>query len=248
MKIILSPAKKMKKDDDLGFYDLPVFLDKTKEILKCLKSLSKDELKEIWKCNDKIADENIDRLEKMNLEGDLTPAILAYDGIAYKYMAPSVFEDNQFSYIQEHLRMLSAFYGVLKPMDGVRPYRLEMQAKLRVGDYKDLYAYWGDNLYKSIVDESHVIVNLASKEYSKCIEKYLNEDDRYITITFCESVNGKLVTKGTYAKMARGEMVRYMAENNISDVEKIKSFDRLDYVYRDELSSDDEYVFEKVSK
>ena len=248
MKIILSPAKKMKKDDDLGFYDLPVFLDKTKEILKCLKSLSKNELKEIWKCNDKIADENIDRLEKMNLEGDLTPAILAYDGIAYKYMAPSVFEDSQFSYIQEHLRMLSAFYGVLKPMDGVRPYRLEMQAKLRVGDYKDLYAYWGDNLYKSIVDESHVIVNLASKEYSKCIEKYLNEDDRYITITFCELLNGKLVTKGTYAKMARGEMVRYMAENNISDVEKIKSFDRLDYVYRDELSSDDEYVFEKVSK
>ena len=248
MKIILSPAKKMKKDDDLGFYDLPVFLDKTKEILKCLKSLSKNELKEIWKCNEKIADENIDRLEKMNLEGDLTPAILAYDGIAYKYMAPSVFEDSQFSYIQEHLRMLSAFYGVLKPMDGVRPYRLEMQAKLRVGDYKDLYAYWGDNLYKSIVDESHVIINLASKEYSKCIEKYLNERDRYITITFCELLNGKLVTKGTYAKMARGEMVRYMTENNIYDVEKIKSFDRLDYVYRDELSSDDEYVFEKVSK
>ena len=248
MKIILSPAKKMKKDDDLGFYDLPVFLDKTKEILKCLKSLSKNELKEIWKCNEKIADENIDRLEKMNLEGDLTPAILAYDGIAYKYMAPSVFEDSQFSYIQEHLRMLSAFYGVLKPMDGVRPYRLEMQAKLRVGDYKDLYAYWGDNLYKSIVDESHVIINLASKEYSKCIEKYLNERDRYITITFCELLYGKLVTKGTYAKMARGEMVRYMAENNIYDVEKIKSFDRLDYVYRDELSSDDEYVFEKVSK
>lgn len=248
MKIILSPAKKMKKDDDLGFYDLPVFLDKTKEILKCLKSLSKNELKEIWKCNEKIADENIDRLEKMNLEGDLTPAILAYDGIAYKYMAPSVFEDSQFSYIQEHLRMLSAFYGVLKPMDGVRPYRLEMQAKLRVGDYKDLYAYWGDNLYKSIVDESHVIINLASKEYSKCIEKYLNERDRYITITFCELLNGKLVTKGTYAKMARGEMVRYMAENNISDVENIKSFDRLDYVYRDELSSDDEYVFERISK
>lgn len=248
MKIILSPAKKMKKDDDLGFYDLPVFLDKTKEILRCLKSLSKDELKEIWKCNDKIADKNIDRLEKMNLEGDLTPAILAYDGIAYKYMAPSVFEDSQFSYIQEHLRMLSAFYGVLKPMDGVRPYRLEMQAKLRVGDYKDLYAYWRDNLYKSIVDESHVIINLASKEYSKCIEKYLNERDRYITITFCELLNGKLVTKGTYAKMARGEMVRYMAENNIYDVENIKSFDRLDYVYRDELSSDDEYVFERISK
>ena len=246
MKIILSPAKKMKKDDDLGFYDLPIFLDKTKEILKCLKSLSKNELKEIWKCNEKIADENIDRLEKMNLEGDLTPAILAYDGIAYKYMAPSVFEDSQFSYIQEHLRMLSAFYGVLKPMDGVRPYRLEMQAKLRVGDYKDLYAYWGDNLYKSIVDESHVIINLASKEYSKCIEKYLCDNDRFITITFCELIDEKLVTKGTYAKMARGEMVRYMAENNISNVEDIKNFNRLGYVYRNDLSCNKEFVFERV--
>ena len=246
MKIILSPAKKMKEDDDLDFYDLPVFLDKTKEILRCLKGLSKNELQEIWKCNDKIVDENNDRLEKMNLANNLTPAILAYEGIAYKYMAPSVFEDSQFSYIQKHLRILSAFYGVLKPMDGVRPYRLEMQAKLRVGAYKDLYAYWGDELYKSIVDESHVIINLASKEYSKCIEKYLNEDDRYITITFCELVNGKLVTKGTYAKMARGEMVRYMAENNISDVEGIKSFNRLGYVYRDDLSSDNEYVFERI--
>ena len=246
MKIILSPAKKMKEDDDLGFYDLPVFLDKTKEILRCLKSLSKDELKDIWKCNDKIVDENIDRLKKMNLERDLTPAVLANEGIAYKYMAPSVFEDNQFSYVQEHLRILSAFYGVLKPMDGVRPYRLEMQAKLRVNSNKDLYAYWGDELYKSIVDESHVIINLASKEYSKCIEKYLSEGDRYITITFCELVNGKLVTKGTYAKMASCEMVRYMAENNISDVEDIKSFDRLGYLYRSELSSDDEYVFERM--
>ena len=246
MKIILSPAKKMKKDDDLEFYDLPIFLDKTKGILKCLKSLSKNELKGIWKCNDKIADENIDRLEKMNLEGDLTPAILAYDGIAYKYMAPSVFEDNQFSYVQDHLRILSAFYGVLKPMDGVIPYRLEMQAKLRVGDYKDLYTYWGDNLYKSIVDESHVIINLASKEYSKCIEKHLNESDRYITIIFCELLNGKLVTKGTYAKMARGEMVRYMAENNISNVEDIKNFNRLGYVYRNDLSCNKEFVFERV--
>lgn len=246
MKIILSPAKKMKKDDDLGFYDLPVFLDKTKEILKCLKSLSKNELKEIWKCNKKIADENIDRLEKMNLEGDLTPAILAYDGIAYKYMAPSVFEDSQFYYIQEHLRMLSAFYGVLKPMDGVRPYRLEMQAKLSIGIYDDLYDYWGDNLYKAIIDDDHVIINLASKEYSKCIEKYLSEKDSFINITFCELADGKLVTKGTYAKMARGEMVRYMAENNILDVEDLKSFNRLGYVYRDDLSSLSEYVFQRI--
>ena len=243
MKIILSPAKKMKKDDDLGFYDLPIFLDKTKEILKCLKSLSKDELKEIWKCNDKIADENIGRLEKMNLEGDLTPAILAYDGIAYKYMAPSVFEDSQFSYIQEHLRMLSAFYGVLKPMDGVRPYRLEMQAKAKIGTYKDLYHYWGDSLYQEVCDDDHIVLNLASKEYSKCIEKYLSPEDHFITCVFGEEINGKIIQKGTLAKMARGEMVRFMAENQIEDLEKIKTFHGLDFHYREDLSSKTEFIF-----
>jgi cytoplasmic iron level regulating protein YaaA (DUF328/UPF0246 family) len=99
-----------------------------------------------------------------------------------------------------------------------------------------------------VIDESHVIVNLASKEYSKCIEKYLKADDYYITVTFGEMVKDKLVTKGTYAKMARGEMVRFMAENQIEDPEEIKSFDRLGYVYRDDLSGDREIVFERINK
>ena len=90
-----------------------------------------------------------------------------------------------------------------------------------------------------------MIINLASKEYSKCIEKYLKSDDCYITVTFGEMVNGKLVTKGTYAKMARGEMVRYMAENKITDPKEIRNFDRLGYVYRDDFSIDTEIVFER---
>ena len=121
------------------------------------------------------------------------------------------------------MRILSAFYGVLKPLDGVTPYRLEMQAKVGIGDAKNLYEYWGDMLYCSVIDNSRIIINLASKEYSKSIEKYLTLRDKYITIVFCELSGDKLVTKGTYAKMARGEMVRFMAENSIENPEDIKN-------------------------
>ncbi|HCJ77310.1 MAG TPA: peroxide stress protein YaaA, partial [Roseburia sp.] len=212
MKIILSPAKKMITDtDSIEPVALPEFIDKTTELLSWLKDKSKEELKAIWKCNDKIAEQNFYRLENMDLYHLLTPAVLSYEGIAFQYMAPSVFEDRQFEYIQNHLRILSAFYGILKPMDGVTPYRLEMQAKVEIGDAKNLYEYWGDLLYHSVIDDSRIIINLASKEYAKCIEKYLTPQDRYITVAFCELSGDKLVTKGTYAKMARGEMVRFMA-------------------------------------
>ena len=248
MKIILSPAKQMHVNTDIvDSIDDPVFLEKSSEILTWLKGKSKDELKSLWKCNDKILEQNFERLETMDLYRRLTPAILAYDGIAYKYMAPAVFEDGHFDYVQEHLRILSAFYGSLKAMDGVTPYRLEMQAKANIDGTKNLYEYWGDLIYKEVRDESGIIINLASKEYSKCIEKYLTADDHYISITFCEMSKGKLVTKGTYAKMARGEMVRYMAENNIEDPQEIKGFNRLGYVFREELSSETEYVFERIN-
>ena len=187
MKIILSPAKKMITDTDSIVPDgLPEFIDKTTEIQSWLKGKSKDELKTIWKCNEKIAEQNFNRLKNMDLYRLLTPAILAYEGIAFQYMAPSVFEDSQFEYVQNHLRILSAFYGVLKPLDGVTPYRLEMQAKVGIGDAKNLYDYWGDMLYYSVIDNSRIIINLASKEYSKSIEKYLTLQDKYITISFCE--------------------------------------------------------------
>ena len=179
----------------------------------------------------------------MDLRKNLTPALLAYDGIQYTYMAPAVFEDGQYDYVQEHLRILSGFYGVVKPMDGVVPYRLEMQAKAAVSGHKNLYDFWGDSLYREVLDSSRIIINLASKEYSKCIEKYLQPDDRYITCVFGEPEGGKIVQKGVYAKMARGEMVRYMAANAITEPEKIKAFDWSGYQYRDDLSSDKEYVF-----
>lgn len=246
MKIILSPAKKMKMDTDFsGVIGKPVFLDDTKIILSWLKGKNREELKKLWKCNDKIADENYERIAGMKLTGDLTPAILSYEGIAYQYMAPAVFDDEQLSYIQSNLRILSAFYGVVKPMDGVSPYRLEMQAKADVNGSKDLYEFWGDKLYKEVRDESGIIINLASKEYYKCIEKYLTDEDRFITCDFVEEVKGKLVTKGTYAKMARGEMVRFMAENRIDNPLDIKKFDRLHYIFREDLSNNVKFVFER---
>ena len=246
MKIILSPAKKMITDaDSIEPAALPEFIDKTSEILNWLKDRSKGELKAIWKCNDKILEQNFYRLENMNLYQMLTPAVLSYEGIAFQYMAPSVFEIQQFEYLQNHLRILSAFYGVLKPMDGVTPYRLEMQAKAEIEETTNLYDYWGDRLYHSVIDDSRTIINLASKEYSKCIERYLSDKDNYITITFCELSGDKLVTKGTYAKMARGEMVRFMAENNIENPVDIQKFDRLGYTFRGNLSSETEYVFER---
>ena len=120
-----------------------------------------------------------------------------------------------------------------------------MQAKVEIGDAKNLYEYWHDMLYRSVIDESRIIINLASKEYSKCIEKYLTPKDKYITISFCEQAGNKLVTKGTYAKMARGEMVRYLAERQIQTPEPIREFDRLGYRYCSGLSDAKNLIFIK---
>ena len=246
MKIILSPAKKMNISKDIMEpLGMPKYLDKTEQILSWMKAKSEAELKKLWGCNEKIAKVNCERIRYMDLYHGLTPAVLAYEGLAYQYMAPAVFEDGHFAYVQEHLRILSAFYGVLRAMDGVTPYRLEMQAKASVCGCKDLYEFWGRSIYDAVRDDDGIIINLASKEYAKCVEKYLEKDDKFITISFVEKSGDKLITKGTYAKMARGEMVRYMAEMHSKDPEDIKTFDRLGYVFREELSSETEHVFER---
>lgn len=244
MRIIISPAKKMNVDtDSLHWQDLPVFLSRTEQICKILQNMTGEELKKLWKCNDQIAALNIQRLQEMDLYNRLTPAVLAYEGIQYQYMAPGVFTDQAFDYIQEHLRILSGFYGILKPFDGVTPYRLEMQAKLRIGEAKDLYAYWGNSLANTLFKETDCIVNLASKEYSISISKYLPGNVRFITCVFGEEKNGKVIEKGTMCKMARGEMVRYIAENHIENPEQIKSFCRLNYRFDPARSDDKIFVF-----
>lgn len=205
--------------------------------------MSDKELKKLWKCNDAIAALNIERLSNMELRKALTPAVLAYEGIQYQYMAPGVFTDDEFRYVQEHLRILSGFYGILRPLDAVTPYRLEMQAKLSVDGAKDLYAFWGASLAENLSAETDCIVNLASKEYSSAVSKFLPSSVSFITCVFGEERNGKIVEKGTLCKMARGEMVRYMAEHRIEKVEDLKFFIGQHYRYAPEHSDERTFVF-----
>lgn len=248
MKIIISPAKKMNIDDDIfECRTEPVFLERTKELMNYMKNLSYEECKTMWKCSDKLAQLNYDRILDMDLNYRLTPAIFSYEGIQYQYMGPKVLSQDAIEYLQENLRILSGFYGILKPLDGVVPYRLEMQTKLIKHENKDLYEYWSDEIANSLFEETDLIINIASKEYSKCIEKYIKNQPniRFITCVFGELKGDKVIEKGTLAKMARGEMVRYLAENNIRDLTQVKMFDKLDYKYSEEKSNDDTYVFIK---
>lgn len=244
MRIIISPAKKMNVNTDiLPWKELPAFLKTTEQIMNFMKGLTFTEAKLLWQCNEKLAELNFERYRKMDLYKNLTPALLSYEGIQYQYMAPLVFTDNEWDYVQNNLRILSGFYGVLRPLDGVTPYRLEMQAGTGMGEKSNLYEFWGDRIYREVVDDSRIIINLASKEYSKCIRAFLQKEDKLITCIFGELQNGRVIQKGTKAKMARGEMVRFMAEKGIEQPEDMKAFDRLEYRFREELSNVKEYVF-----
>lgn len=245
-QIIISPAKKMNIEPDiLPYRGMPCYLSKAEILAEYLQSLSYPELKKLWKCSDKIAQKNAERLKGMDLTQNLTPAILAYEGIQYKYMAPQVLEEQGVEYIEKNLRILSGFYGILRPFDGVVPYRLEMQTKFSNWEYGNLYEYWGADLAQALQKESNLILSLASKEYSKAVEKHLTADMEMIEVVFGEMIEGKIIEKGTLAKMARGEMVRFLAQHEINDVEKVKEFSGLGYIYREELSQKQKLVFIK---
>ncbi len=250
MIIIISPAKKMNVNNDIFLHkNLPKYLDCTNAVLDQLTQMAPNELQSLWKCNDSIANLNIDRLKNMDLEKNLSPAIFSYEGIQYQYMGPEVLEESNLTYLEKHLRILSGFYGILRPFDGVTPYRLEMQAKLSINDTKNLYEFWGNKLALDIEKESNLVVNLASKEYSDAIKKYLPPTMIFLTITFGELIDGKVKEKGTKCKMARGQMVRWLAENKVTQLEEIKSFSQLNYTFSPAYSSTTNYVFiENVSK
>lgn len=247
MKIIISPAKKMEECQDIfvpgGF---PQYLPWTKQLYGLLKSMSEEELQSLFGANAQITRQNFERYQTMDLMRALTPALLSYVGIQYQYMAPKLFSNEEWEYVNRHLRILSGFYGILKPDDRVTPYRLEMQTKLPADGKKDLYEFWGRKLYDALEDS--VIINLASREYSRAVEPYLTPDDRFVTCVFGEYKEGKVKVKATEAKMARGEMVRYMAQNRIREPEEIKDFDRLGYRYWEELSLKDTFIFIKEIK
>ena len=244
MRIIISPAKKMNDDlDGLPPRELPVLLKETERLLAHLKGLSLPELKKLLSCNDQLAELNYRRFQTMDLRRRLTPALLAYEGIQYRYMAPGVFSQGALAYVQEHLRILSGFYGVLRPFDGVTSYRLEMQAKLKTTFCRDLYDFWGDRLAAAL-EEKDVVVDLASGEYSRAVVPHLPDGVRVITPIFGElREDGKVVEKGVHVKMARGEMVRFLAEGGVEDPEAVTSFEGLGFRYCPQRSQPDRPVF-----
>ncbi len=246
MQIIISPAKKMRVDnDDIGAARLPVFLGKTEELLGALRALDFKELQTLWRCNDAIAELNYNRLQRMDLRRNLTPAVFSYDGLQYQHIAPNVLDEAALAYLEKHLKILSGFYGILSAFDGVVPYSLEMQAHLTCGCAKNLYAFWGSILYDELVKEDNEVLNLASKEYSKAVEPYVTKNVRFITCVFGTLQNGKVKVKATEAKMARGAMVRWCAEHNARRLDDVRDFNADGYSFCCERSSENEFVFLK---
>ncbi|WP_455581830.1 peroxide stress protein YaaA [Dysosmobacter sp.] len=247
MRIIISPAKKMRVDPDSFAPDqLPQFLTEAERLKNILREMTQEQLRRLWRCSDTIAKRNAERLAGMDLYQNLTPAVLAYEGIQYQYMAPGVFEDAQFDYIRRHLRILSGFYGLLRPFDGVTPYRLEMQARLSKDGGRGLYAFWGGRLADQLAAETDLVWNLASKEYSRAVEPYLPAGVRLLTCTFGEYRDGRVVEKGTLCKMARGQMVRWLAENHITRTEELIHFNGLGYQFSGPHSTEKNLVFIKA--
>lgn len=251
LRIIISPAKKMNLIDDY-FFELtkPHFLDRAEILRSNLLQMTLPELKKLWQCSDKLAEQNFERLHSFSPDKNLSPALLAYEGIQYQTMAPHIFSEAQWEYTCRHLRILSGFYGILKPTDGVIPYRLEMQAKLNPDSNtnRTLYHFWKDTLYQDLISEAPdsellTIINLASAEYSKAVLPYIKEPVRHITCVFGEWTDGRVKSKGTQAKIARGEMVRWMAEKEIKQASELRHFNRLNYQFREDLSSDTQYIF-----
>lgn len=240
MKLIISPAKKMTSSSIIEAKGSSPFLKESEEIISKLNSLSLEEVKTLYVCSDKIALEAYHYIQSFSFINHLTPALLSYDGIQYQYMSPNIFKEEEFDYLENHLFILSALYGVLRPFDGVAKYRLEMNNKLRIGEYKDLYDFWKDKLYKEVYKNEDTILNLASEEYAKAIRKYVTKNQRFIDVEFREE-DGK--EKGVYAKMCRGLMVRYCATNKIEDVEEIKNFKENNYSFSSKLSSGNKFIF-----
>ncbi len=237
MRIIISPAKTMLEKPD-ETCTVPVFLEDAERIRNHLLSLNDEEFARVMACSKKLTEINRERYQKMDLTKGLTKAVEAYDGIQYKYLDYRSLNGDQKQYLNDHLRILSAFYGVLKPSDGIASYRLEMAARVHI-DGGNMYAYWGRRLYDEVSDGS-VIINLASGEYARCVEGYASD---MINIVFAQDTGGRLVSKGAYAKMARGAMLRWMAVHGIEDEEKIRNFNEMNYCFSSEASSPEEYVF-----
>lgn len=214
----------------------PVFKERHDELMQHLMSMDPAKLQKSYKCSDKTFAPVWQELmrQKDGIYPSLSPAVLSYDGIAFRSLAPDVFDEQQWEYARKHLLILSAAYGLLRVLDGIHPYRLEMQQKLPFS----LYDYWKGDIAGLL--EGEPVVALASKEYTKVLEPYIP----LIHVRFFEQdENGKRSEKGVYAKIARGTMARWMCEENITEPDQLKNFDLLGYQYDEKASRPDLIVF-----
>ena len=262
LQVIISPAKQMRAAQDaFEVLGIPPFAHETARLHRALLDIERNEgsngLQALWNVSDKLLGPCLDTLHEFepvlknddldnpDIARNASPAVMSYHGIQYQSMAPEVMDAEQLAWLQSNLWILSGLYGCVRPFHAVEPYRLEMGAKLAVGDVCDLYAFWGDKLARTIAPagSNATIVNLASVEYAKAVLPHLTADDAVVTCLFGEGVrNGKPIQRSTASKKARGSMVRWMAENKLEDASGLAAFN-IGYRYTPELSNKNTLVF-----
>ncbi len=247
MLAVISPSKTQDfTKTDIVKYSQTRQAKQTLELIDILKLKSKDDIAKLMSISEKLANLNFDRFQEFSNEFNLNnakQAILAFKGDVYNGIdTPSLTADD-LDFAQENIRMLSGLYGVIRPLDLIQPYRLEMGTKLANPKGKNLYEFWGDNISKVLnTDESETLINLASNEYFKGIDKKsLNAN--IIDIVFKENKNGKYKVIGIYAKHARGLMVNFIIKNRINNAEKLKEFNTEDYTFNTNISDEKTWVF-----
>lgn len=251
MLMVISPAKTLDYESPLATetFTQPDFLDDACELVDQLKELEPHHISNLMSVSDKLGQLNAERFR--NWHTPFTPenarqAILAFKGDVYTGLDAESFSEQDFSFAQKHLRMLSGLYGLLKPLDLMQPYRLEMGTKFKNKRGKDLYAFWGDRLTQEtnrlLAQDDGVLINLASNEYFKSLKKKELEG-RLITPQFKDWKNGQYKIISFYAKKARGLMCRYAIQNRITDANNLKNFDLDGYYFSEEQSDENNWVF-----
>ena len=233
----------MRREEYVAPLHRPMFLKEAGELLSFLRSLSDSEKAKVWKVKGALLSSSLSSLSMLSLEDSGSPAIFSYDGIQYTYMSPSSFTDSMLEYAEKNLRIISGLYGLLRPLDGVGTYRLEMESPISIPGYGDLYSYWGGKIASSLMEDDRLLVNLASAEYSKAVLPYLPSTVNVVTPVFLDWEKGRYVSKGVYAKMERGETVRFLAETGAETVEDIMKFSSRGYEFSRFLSDSNTLCF-----
>ena len=250
MKIIISPAKSLdfESNSKTDVFSQPSFQKESSLLNKKLKNLSKKKLGDLMKISPALADLNYERNQSWHQPfspENSKQAIYAFTGEVFKGIDIKSLAEEKIPLLQSRLRILSGLYGLLKPLDLIQPYRLEMGTKLTIGESNNLYKFWDSSLANSLNDEmkeGDLLINLASAEYFKAVPRKVLKNPM-ISPIFKEFKNGDYKIVMTYAKRARGLMVRYIIENNINTLEELKRFDTEGYLYTESLSTESELVF-----